>query len=317
MKSYSRYLQVSIILLMLLITTNSARASHNDNYEEPDKGFFDNIFDDLTDAILAIPRLLLDLFLDIVNAPIKPLLNFIKTLLGEQASISIFKSIWNIIVYIFSFFFSLILIFCSFTFMLSGHDVEKREKAKEWLKNTLILIVLLPASYWIYDLILQFSAGLTNFVLNIIRPEFFLITGNNLGDIFLSIALSLPYLLVLLLTSVVLIIRYALISAGVIFFPIGIFFYFINPLRSYGSFIINFLMTNIFIGFINALFLLAFSKLIELPIFSTLKILVMISAFLIIDLVTIFAMVFALIKAAFNIGKNVVSPIVKVGKYFV
>ncbi|MBI5066141.1 hypothetical protein HZA97_07945 [Candidatus Woesearchaeota archaeon] len=314
MKKQSRYLQVSIILIALLLTFNSVSASHNDDEEPPDKGFFGNIFDDLTDAITAIPEMLLDLFLDIINAPIRPLLSFIKTLLGEPPSTSIFKSIWSIVVYIFSFCFSLILVFCGFSFILSGHDVEKREKAKDWLKNTLILIILLPASYFIYELILQFSAGLTNFVLNIIRPEFFLITSNNLGDIFLSLALSIPYLIVLLLTGIVLVIRYALISAGVIFFPIGIFFYFISPLKSYGSFIINFLMINIFIGFINALFLLAFSKLVELPVFSTLKILVMISAFLIIDLITIFAMVFALIKAAVNFGKTVVNPVVKIVK---
>ncbi len=316
MKNHQNYLQVSIIVLTLLISISSVTASHNDDEEPSDKGFFDTIFDDLSYAIAALPRLLLDLFLDIVNAPIKPLLSFIKTLLEEPVNIAIFKSIWSIVAYIFSFFFLLILIFCGFSFMLSGHDVEKRERAKEWLRNTLILIVLLPASYWIYDLILQFSAGLTNFIINIISPDFFLITGNDLGDIFLSLAFSIPYLVVLLLTSVVLIIRYALIGAGVMLFPIGLFFYFISPLRSYGSFIINFLIANIFIGFVNALFLLAFSKLVELPVFSTLKILVIISAFLIIDLVTIFAMVFALIKAAFSIGKNVVNPIVKVGKYF-
>lgn len=315
MRKYLRYCQIGIVLLMLFLTVDSALASHDE--ETPDKGFFDGIFDDLANAIKAIPRLLLDLFLDLVNAPVKPLLNFIKSLLSEKIDTSIFKSIWSINVYILSFFFSLSLIFCAFNFMVSGHDVEKREKAKEWLKNTFILIVLLPSSYWIYNTILEFSAGITGFVLNLIRPEFFLITGNNVGDAFLSIALTLPYLIVLLLTSVVLIIRYVLISAGVVLFPVGLFLYFITPLRSYGSFILNLLMINIFIGFINALLLLAFSKIVELPIFDSLKILVALSGFFVIDIITLFAMIFSIFKAVFSVGKNVVAPIASIGKYFV
>ncbi len=316
-KKYLRYCQIGIAIFMLFLTIDSALANHYDEEDVPDKWFFGSIFDDLTDAVMALPRLLLDLVLEIVNAPVKPLLSFIKILLGESVNTSIFKSLWSIIVYVLSFFFSLSLVFCSFNFMISGHDVEKREKAKDWLKNTLILIVLLPSSYWIYSLILEFSAGLTGFVINLIRPEFFLITANNIGDASLSLALTLPYLIILMLTSVVLIVRYALISIGVVLFPTGLFLYFIPPLRSYGSFIINFLMINIFVGFFNALLLLAFYKLIELPVFGSLKILVVISGFFVIDIITLFAMIFSLLKAAFSIGKNVVNPIISVGKYFV
>ena len=76
-----------------------------------------------------------------------------------------------------------------------------------------------------------------------------------------------------------LIFRYVVVCLGVIIFPIGLFCYFIPPLKGYGKFIINVLTIFIFITFFDLLIVLCCSMIVELPIFENFKILVMVICF--------------------------------------
>ena len=74
--------------------------------------------------------------------------------------------------------------------------------------------------------------------------------------------------------------------------------YFIEPLQDYGKLIINYLGVLISLPFIYAIILLASSKFLETDTFSSLKIVVMIAGFSLVNLLTIFLVVFVIFKAS-------------------
>ena len=146
-----------------------------------------------------------------------------------------------------------------------------------------------------------------------IPNDFFLITFESITEIIFYMA----YLAILILTSLLLIIRYLIVSFGVVFFPIGIFLYFIPYTKSYGKVILNFLTVNVFISFFNAVILLCCSKLISIPLFEHFKLLVMISSFSLVFLNTCYFMFFSLIKSSFNVATSVINPVSSLAKKFI
>ncbi|MBI2449613.1 hypothetical protein HYV49_04930 [Candidatus Pacearchaeota archaeon] len=259
----------------------------------------------LLNLATCLPEKFFQYLVNIINAPIKPLLSLVKGLLSEPISLSLFVNLWAIIIYLISMFYGLFLLYSGFNFMISGHDVQKREQAKTWLRNIVIMIILVQASFLLYEIAIELSSILTTAVLSLLDKNFFLLTFDNIINIGLQLIFFFVYLLALLLTAIILIIRYVIVAVGVVFFPIGIFFYFIPPLRQYGSLILNFLGIAIFITFFDAIILIGFSKLLGIQLFSSMKILVMISAFLFIDALMFFLMFFSLIKAGFNLATKI------------
>ncbi|MBU0758387.1 MAG: hypothetical protein KKF44_10040, partial [Nanoarchaeota archaeon] len=104
----------------------------------------------LTNLASCIPEKIHDFIIDLLNAPLEPLLELIRSLLENPPSIELFEGIWAIMVYCMSLFFGLLFLYSGFMFLFSGHDVIKREMAKEWLKNTVMMIVLIQASFYLY-----------------------------------------------------------------------------------------------------------------------------------------------------------------------
>ncbi|MBN2368073.1 hypothetical protein JXC34_03565 [Candidatus Woesearchaeota archaeon] len=236
----------------------------------------------LTNLASCIPEKIHDFIIDLLNAPLEPLLELIRSLMENPPSIELFEGIWAIMVYCLSLFFGLLFLYSGFMFLFSGHDVIKREMAKEWLKNTVMMIVLIQASFYLYGLIVELGSVMTSAVLTLVDEHFFLLTIDNLTNIGLEFLLLSAYVIVLLVTLIFLGIRYMVVAFGVIFVPIGIFCYFIPPLKSYGKFILNLLGLNIFITFLASIVILASSLLLEIEIFENIKILVMINCFTII-----------------------------------
>lgn len=227
--------------------------------------------------------------LNILNAPIQPFLELTLNLLSEPINLTLFFSMWVIIVYVISMFYGLMLVASGFNFIISGYDVVKRENAKQWLRNIVIMIILIQASFFIYELAIELSSIITSAVLTLVDPDFFLISVDDIGDIGLAIVFALIYVLVLIVTALILVIRYAFVAIGVVLLPLAIFFYFLPPLKQYGSLILNFLGIAIFITFFDVILLAGFSKLVDLAIFGGMQILVLISAFMIINVFIIFS----------------------------
>jgi hypothetical protein len=271
----------------------------------------------LTNLASCIPEKIYDFILTVINAPLEPLLNLIKTLLESPPSIELFHGVWAIIVYCLSLFYGLLFLYSGYQFLFSGHNVIKREMAKEWLKNTVIMITLIQASYYLYGLILELGSTMTGAVLSMVNDQFFLITADNLINIGLEFLFVGTYALILFFTMLFLVGRYLIVAFGVIFAPIGVFCYFIPPLKSYGKLILNILGMHIFVVFLDAIIILACSQLILIPLFESIKIVVMINCFLIVDILFFVLAKHIISKSSFTDGAENIAQAAKYIAMFV
>lgn len=242
---------------------------------------------------------------DMINAPIQPFLQVTLHLLSEPIHIGLFSRVWAIMAYMLSLFYALLIMSSGVSLMLSGYDSAKRENAKEWLRNILIMIILVQASFFLYELVINLSAAMTSGMLSLVNQDFFLLSVRNASDLGLTIIFGAVYLIVLIFTSLILTIRYALVAIGVVLVPLGIFFYFIHPLKHYGKLILNILGTAIFVTFFDAIFLIGFSQLAQLPLFANIQAIVLIGAFLFIDILTAILLFFSIAKASLSVYTHV------------
>jgi len=263
-----------------------------------------------------IPQIFFNFILNLLNAPLQPLLTLVQNLMTNPINLNLFSSIWAIVVYILSMFYGLLMLYSGFNFMISGYDAVKRAKAKEWFRNIFIMIVLVQASFFIYQHFVDLGSLLTNGALSLVNNSFFLLTADNLANIGLEFIFALLYGFILLVTVLILTLRYLIIAIGVVLVPIGIFCYFITPLRSYGKLILNFLGICIFITFLDALIFLVCAQLLTIPLFQNIKILVMISAFLFADILMFYLMFFSAIKSSLDFAGRTSVIVTSVAKYF-
>lgn len=254
----------------------------------------------LTNLASCLPKKIYNGIISILNAPLQPLLHLVRSLMENPPSIEIFKSVWGVMVYCISLFYGFLFIYSGFQFLFSGHNAFKREMAKEWLKNTVIMITLVQASFYLYQIVLEMGSVMTTSILSWVDPHFFMLTADNIINIGLEFLLSIFYVVILFITIIFLVIRYLIICFGVLFLPFGIFCYFIPPLRSYGKLILNILGSAIFITFIDAIIILGSSMLIEIPLFENIKIIVMIACFTIINILFIISAIHAIMKSVFS-----------------
>ncbi len=262
----------------------------------------------LTNLGTCLVQNLFEFILAILNAPIQPFLQMTLNLLSSQVNLNLFFTMWVIVIYVLSMFYSLLLMGTGFNFMISGYDSEKRDNAKQWLRNIVIMIVLIQASFFIYQLAIDLSAIITSTTLTLVDPNFFLVGTGGIVDLGIGIVLVFTYLITLLLTSLILVIRYAFVAVGVVLFPIAIFFYFMPPLKQYGSLIMNFLGISIFVTVLDSIILAGFGKLTTVGAIHNFQVILLISAFLLINIFMFFLLFFAIIKS----GTKVYSVLKKV-----
>lgn len=263
-----------------------------------------------------IPQKLYEFVISVINAPLQPLLTLVKNLLIEAPNIQIMSSLWAIILYILSIFYSLILLYSGLNLMLSGHDAVKRAKSKEWFQNIFLMIIFTSASFYLYELILQMASSLTAGMMSLVDPNFFKFTANNIINIGLEFFWGIIYVFVLILTVLFLTLRYIIVVTGAILFPIGIFLYFIPPVQDYGKLIINYLGVCIFIVFFDSIIFIVCSQLTNLPLFASMKIVLMISAFFGANTIMTYFLLFSIIKSALKTISSTAGPIISVVKYF-
>ena len=254
----------------------------------------------LTNLGTCLVQNLFEFILNLVNAPVQPFLQMTLNLLSSPVNLSLFFSMWVIVIYVLSMFYALLLLGTGLNFMISGYDSEKRENAKQWLINILIMIVLIQASFFIYQLAIDLSATMTSATLTLVDPNFFLLGTGGFSDLGMAILLGFLYIAVLILTTIILAIRYAFVALGVVLFPLAIFFYFIPPLRGYGSLLMNFLGISIFVPVIDAILLAGFAKITTASVFANMQIIVLIGAFVLINILMFFLLFFSIVKAGFS-----------------
>lgn len=251
----------------------------------------------LSNLATCIPEKFNEYFVNLLNAPIQPLLDFIKTLMETSPSIELFYPLWVIILYCISMFYGFLFLYSGLQFLVSGHDIVKREMAKEWLRNTVLMIIMIQASFYLYTLLLDLASVSTSAVLTLVDEEFFLLGIDNLVNIGLEFIFLLFYVITLIFTILFLLIRYLIVCFGVMFVPIGIFCYFIPPLKSIGKLILNIIFLLIFIIFIDAIIMLGCSMLVDIELFENFRILVMISCFNLVNITHIILIWHIIIKS--------------------
>lgn len=305
-----------VIAISLLLVTPIVQAKNNNqglgdlfNWESisnkiASKFNWDSIGDKIADSFKwndigeSIAGSLLDFILDLINAPIMPLLDAVKSLLQEPINLDLFKDIWKIIKYTISLFYGLLFMWAGFKFIVSGSDPEKRHKAKKLLQNIIIMVILVNASFYIYQIVLEFNSLFTQGIFGLIDEGFFDVISGNLESLGLELFMGMFYIITLISTLLILSARYIIVAVGVAFFPIGLFLYAIDPVKRYGRLILNFLGITIFLTSINALILLISSQLVQVEFFSTFRIALMTAAFLICNIMMLYLMFFAAIKTA-------------------
>jgi len=255
----------------------------------------------MTCGILNIPDCIAekftDLILSIINAPLIPLLGILKRLLTQPPNIQAFSALWAVIIYILSIFYGLFIMAAGVNFIISGYNAEKRERAKEWLQNVLLMIFFVQASFFLYSVISELASGLTTGVVNMIDPNFFLLTLDNVVNVGLEIVLGLFYLSILFITIMAFSISYLFASIGIVFFPFGLFFYFITPLRDIGRFILSTLIFILFIPFFASLILLGTAELLKQGGFESIKIILMIGGLTLVDIIMILLGLMAIVRS--------------------
>lgn len=169
------------------------------------------------------------------------------------------------------------------------------------------MILFVQTSYLIYSLIAELASRLTSGVLGMIDQRFFLLTFDNAINIGLEIVLGIFYLIILFITMLVFAIIYVFSSIGIVFFPFGLFFYFIPPLRDIGRFIINNILLVLFLPFFSSLILLGVAELQKG--LASIKIILMIAGFALIDVLLILLAVFALFKAVNTVKRSGISQV--------
>lgn len=237
---------------------------------------------------------LYDFLLNLVNAPIKPLVAAFESLLSAQVEIRPFVYLWSIIVYVLSFFYIFMLMYAAVQFLSAGDDAQKRMQAKESLKNAVLVLAIVQSSFYIYSLLIDMNASLTQGMLYFLSDRFLL--PIELSWQYFEMPFVFMYVCMLAISVILLIGRFFLVAVGVIMFPLGIFLYFVTPLKEYGKSMLYFFTSLIFVPFFLTAILIGAEKVITLPLFSEIKPLVLVAVLLITNLVLVYITIGALLK---------------------
>jgi len=95
------------------------------------------------------------------------------------------------------------------------------------LKNTVIMMILIQASFYLYDLTLALSSIMNSAILDMIDPHFFMLTADSIVNIGLEFIFTFTYAVTLFATLLMLCVRYLVVCFGVALVPIGLFCYYI------------------------------------------------------------------------------------------
>jgi hypothetical protein len=232
------------------------------------------------------------------------LLDLTEELLSANPDPELMFGWWQSITIILSSFYLLIFLLVGFSFLMSGHSVTKREQAKEWLKNTIIMIIGVGVSFYLYKLILDLASGITKFMWMSGFENFFQNSIFSSAGIFVLFVFSSTIGLAL----ITLFLRYLFLLIGVVLFPIGIFLYLTPKLQNWGKIIFNFLGIMLAIQFIDIVVLIGSQQAVTQLAGNTGAIFVLPLGFLVIAIVNIVMMVYAILKSAFSIANN--APII-------
>ena len=201
---------------------------------------------DIAGAIMDVFRLQLINF-------VQPLLETAKALMTVNIDPFAFHGLWQVIVTIISAFYLLLFLIVGLKFLLGCYDATHRKQAKDWFKNAIILVIAVNASLLLYSLLLNLGGAVALTLWSNEFEQLFLI--ENLGA--LDLIWAGIFAMSLFLALITLVVRQLFLILGVALFPIGIFLYFIPPVKTYGKVILNLIGMVVFIQVLDVIILIA------------------------------------------------------------
>ncbi len=265
-----------------------------------------NMFSGLSDSISGIPQAVLDSFTGFLKAEmvsfVDPLFAVMKALMLYNIDPFNYESYWFTIVSIISAFYLLLFVVVGLRFLLGCYDASHRAKAKEWFKNAIIIVIAVNASLLLYSLLLMLGSGIAQTLWN---PELEQLLTIDLLDTLNFIWLGILALFVFL-AMITLIVRQIFLIIAVMIFPIGIFLYFIPPLKAYGSALLHLTAIFVFMQVADVIILIG------VKLFSTefsglpfINLISLSSGFLFIFMANLWLMGFAVTKALHEVGVKI------------
>ncbi len=229
------------------------------------------------------------------------MLSLIELLLTINPNPETLRPWWESIILIISSFYLLLFTIIGLMFLYYSMTPSKKAIAKEWLKNTFLMIIGVNTSLVLYKTLLELSSAITQFMWISGFENFFQETiFSNAGTIMIF-AFGLSAFIALL----TIFFRYVLLLVGTIAFPIGIFLYYIPPLQNWGKMIFNTIGILLFMQFIDVIIFVASNQtLTELGGETLAQTLVPTMAFIMIAGINTTLFLYAIIKSAFNATEN-------------
>ena len=230
----------AIILLFILLPFSAVAESFVEEIKDIPAGTADAIVVKLKEELVSF---------------IEPFLGASKTFILSNPNPADLIGYWKLIIVVITSFYLLLFLVAGLKFILGAYDFMQREEAKVWFKNSLFLVVVLNASYLLYTVLMDLGSGVALIFWDGKFEALFTFASieslNLFSLIYLATSVSLLWFTLFL--------RYALLFVGVVLFPIGLFLYFIPPLKTYGSAILNLFGTAIFIQLVDVFTLIIIS----------------------------------------------------------
>ena len=184
---------------------------------------------------------------------ITPLIDVAKVLITVNIDPSHFVDLWQTIVTIISCFYLLLFVIVGLKFLFGCYDAVQRADAKEWFKKAILLVLAVNGSLLLYSLVLNLSSAIALFLWNSKFESLFSVAKLGALDFIWLIIFSL----FLLLALITLVLREIFLIVSVMLFPIGLFLYFIPPLKDYGSIVLNLVGVFAFMNVLDVIILIA------------------------------------------------------------
>ena len=265
------------------------------------QGVIDSIngmFSGLSDSITGIPQAVLDSFFGFVKAGfvsfVSPLFDVMKALMLYNINPFNYEGHWLVIVSIISCFYLLLFLVVGLRFLLGSYDAVQRLKAKEWFKGAIMVVISVNASLLLYSLVLLLGSGTASVLWSSELENFLILSDLNvLNLIWLMIVALFAFL-----AMITLIIRQIFLIIAVMLFPIAVFLYFIPPLKSSGSALLNLIFAFVFMQVMDVIILIGVSIFsVEFSFLPFIELISLSAGFLFIFLANFWLMFFAVMKA--------------------
>jgi hypothetical protein len=264
----------------------------------------DETQDFLGGAINSIPNGIYDLLTGSVRNSLQEFNSSLLTLSAILISVNpdpmLMFGLWQAIIIVISCFYLIVFLIVGFKFLMGGHNIQKREEAKESLKNAIIMIIAIQLSFYFYQLFLELATAITQFLWVTGFEQFFMNTTYTGAGIFMLFALAFSVIAAL----ITLFARYLFLLMGVVIFPIGIFLYLIPSFKNWGKIIFNFFGIVLAMQFIDVILLVATGQ-IAVALTGEIGVeFIPVLGFTLIAITNTIILIYAIIKSAMSIMDN-------------